>query len=92
MMGEEGRGGERGRRGLGGGGRGAVSVNAAPAVSTPYVHGQGGSKALSCPLSNAVRPFLSLPASSSSTLNSTLEDGLIYATGSCNITIPLQLS
>ena len=46
-------------------------------VSTSVMgKGLGRGKALSCPLCNVVRPFLSLPAPSSSTLNCTLEDGL----------------
>ena len=42
--------------------------------------GLGRGKALPCPLGNVVRPFLSLPASSSSTLNCTLDGGLRQAT------------
>ena len=52
--------------------------------------GLGRGKALPCPHSNVVHPFLSLPAPSSSTLNSALEDGLRQATGSCHMIIPLQ--
>ena len=43
---------------------------------TVMFKGLGCGMALSCPLSNVVRPFLSLSASSSSTLYRTLEDGL----------------